>query len=124
MVAINFQERFSYDVEDGIKTQTIREKARCKPGDKLQLYTGMRTKKCRKLLDAVCTKVTPISIDYCTMQLNDRNLYSNEAEAFARADGFADYTAMTEFFDKLYGILPFNGFVIEWNPKESDNERE
>lgn len=62
MVAYNFQAQFADDVEHGFKTQTIRRDARCKSGDKLQLYTGQRTKNCRKLCDAICKRVTPIKI--------------------------------------------------------------
>ena len=50
MVAYNFQKQFADAVERGEKRQTIRAPRRdgrhAKVGDKLQLYTGMRTKQC------------------------------------------------------------------------------
>jgi hypothetical protein len=37
MVAINFRAQFTHDIRRGAKRQAIRAKARCKPGDCLQL---------------------------------------------------------------------------------------
>ena len=123
MVAYNFQPEFASDVEYGIKTQTIRQKARCKAGDHLQLYTGQRTKDCRKLADAICTRVLPIKICDIEMFLDGRRLYAGYALRdefddrdcdFARKDGFDDYIAMVDWFREKYGPLPFEGFVIYW----------
>ena len=44
MVSFNFQHEFAEPILTGIKIQTIRGKARCKPGDPMNLFTGMRTK--------------------------------------------------------------------------------
>lgn len=65
MVAYNFQKQFADDVESGKKTQTIRKAGKRNPpkvGDALQLYTGMRTKSCRKLADVICTDIRVIKI--------------------------------------------------------------
>lgn len=64
MVAFNFMPQFAPLVASGTKTQTIRQTARAKPGDRLQLYTGQRTKACRKLVDPdpVCTLVDYVGI--------------------------------------------------------------
>lgn len=107
MVAYNFQERFADDVAHGIKKQTIRAKARCKPGDKLQLYTGQRTKNCRKLGEGVCTSVTPIKITALGITLDGKPLYAGWARKddfesdydcdFAKADGFDDFQDMAEY---------------------------
>lgn len=107
MVAYNFQGRFADLVEAGQKCQTIRQKARCKPGDRLQLYTGMRTKACRKLRDAVCTHVQPL-----TLPLRDNPLIT---DAFARADGFKDSKEMQAWFYDRYKKWIFEGFLIRWN---------
>lgn len=123
MVAYNFEPRFAEDIEYGSKTQTIRTKARCKKGDNLQLYTGMRTKACRKLRDATCIRVTPIKICAIEMFLNGQRLFAGDAlrgecedrdNDFAKKDGFFGFTEMAEFFEEKYG-LPFEGFVIEWD---------
>jgi hypothetical protein len=47
---------------EGKKLSTIRQKKRCKVGDKMQLYTGQRTKGCKKILDATCIGTAQITI--------------------------------------------------------------
>lgn len=51
MALLNFQKQFADLIEAGTKRQTIRaaRKYPIKVGDKLYLYTGLRTKYCRKL---------------------------------------------------------------------------
>lgn len=123
MVAINFQEQFADDVEDGNKKQTVRLKARCKVGDKLQLYTGQRTKQCRHLRDAVCIAVRDIEIHPTFMKLDGRELiagsalrdeYEDRDDDFAKKDGFSGFTEMAEWFEQRYGRLPFIGKLIIW----------
>ena len=74
MVAFNFKAQFADAVERGVKRQTIRaiRKDGRVPhiGSALQLYTGMRTKNCRKLKDAVCTNVWPITIASKSITIN------------------------------------------------------
>ena len=122
MTAINFKARFAPLVESGEKRQTIRpeRKQPIKVGDKLQLYTGMRTKGCRKLADAVCTQVRRVTIAnaYFAIQheehpICDRLLGSIERFAMAVADGFDVYSEMHAFFKSQYG-LPFRGVLIQW----------
>ncbi|WP_150213004.1 hypothetical protein [Candidatus Tokpelaia sp.] len=65
MVVYNFKEQFADLVASGEKCQTIRrlgKRSHARAGDRLQLYTGQRTKSCRKLGEAICTSVTPIKI--------------------------------------------------------------
>lgn len=51
----------------GEKRQTIRRAGpkwkKVEAGDKLMLYTGLRTKECRKLGEAFVESITPIMID-------------------------------------------------------------
>ena len=120
MVAINFKAKFADAVEGGEKRQTIRRTARCKPGDRLQLYTGQRTKKCRRLREVVCTDVYPIQITQTSIVV-DGMIYalgSVMAYHYAKMDGFEGAPDMVEFFRKQYG-LPFDGFLIEWRQKHS-----
>ena len=114
MVAINFQEQFAPLVESGMKRQTVRRDARCKPGDKLQLYTGQRTKGCRKLGEAIC-----LFVDYCAIRdwgitFGNRDLHPPTSDEFARADGFKDYDEMFAWFQNRYGQGEFVGRVIKW----------
>ena len=66
MVALNFKTQFADDVASGRKCQSIRAPRKDGrdpvPGNRLQLYTGMRTRACRKLGDANCIRVRPVQI--------------------------------------------------------------
>ena len=116
MPMLNFQKQFAADVESGKKTQTIRSRRKhpIKKGDTLYLYTGARTKACRKLREVRCKDVLDIFIfkDFFAagQSLYHRNGVLNE---FAQLDGFKDWTEMCDWFDKTHG-LPFNGDLIKW----------
>ena len=128
MVAINFT-MFVDKVAAREKRRTIRKSARCKVGDKIQLYTGMRTKSCRKLVeaDAVCTRVAPIKIVSDDFLLcHGYGQTPNAREGLAKLDGFTSYKEMADWFDEKYG-LPFEGYLHVWNwplsqPKETSHE--
>ena len=120
MVALNFQERFGDDVESGRKPHTVRlvRKHPIKVGDKLQLYVGMRTKRCRKLADAVCVKIEPIYVNRANdgrllVKISDQYLSIIDQDSFAVRDGFYDMRGMVTWLDKTHG-LPFRGVVIHW----------
>ena len=115
MTAINFKKQFADFVESGVKTQTIR-KIRKRPiriGDTLQLYTGMRTKKCRKLRTAVAIDVKTIVIDQNTVIVDGNQIDFDELEKLAIADGFHSICEFKGFFNSRYGI-PFVGQLIKW----------
>ncbi|MBK8196997.1 MAG: ASCH domain-containing protein [Acidobacteria bacterium] len=101
MVALNFTV-FQDKILAGTKRQTIRRRARCKPGDRLQIYTGMRTKACRKLGEAVCTRVETVLIPappLSAILLDQRRWLRGEAaRGFAAADGFDSLEAFFAFF--------------------------
>jgi hypothetical protein len=117
MVALNFKAQFAEAVELGAKCRTIRaprkDGRRPKAGDKLQLYTGMRQKGCRKLRDAVCSSVHAVTIDESGVQVEGIPLTVPQAAKFARADGFTTYADMASFFKETHG-LPFSGLLIQW----------
>lgn len=130
MVALNFQAQFADDVEEGRKRRSIRAPRKDgrdpKKGQVLTLYTGMRTKKCRKLGDTIVARVRPVTIDHTGVVLEGRALYAGDAPAyqggpdaerydgdFARADGFESFSDMADWFAKAHG-LPFSGNLIEW----------
>ena len=119
MPAYNFKECFADDVERLIKRQTIRQKRkrRTKSGDRLYLYAGMRTKRCRKLVDTYCRKINDVEIRTggIIVGLNGPSslIGSPNADRFAKADGFRDSGEMIEWFRATYG-LPFRGVVIYW----------
>lgn len=129
MVAFNFQAQFVPMIVSGAKTQTIRQTKRAKPGDRIQLYTGMRTKKCRKLVDPdpVCRLVDYVSIRPEYLTLGNKALHPGDADAFAVRDGFEGYDTMVQWFIETYGSPYFVGYVHTWIPAPSpvtQNHRE
>jgi hypothetical protein len=114
VVAYSFKSRFADAVASGAKRQTIRangKRRHARPGEALQLYTGMRTKDCRKLRDAVCVIST-----YCAIyddRITTGKHPSIDLDEFAQRDGFADFTDMTDWFRETHG-LPFIGQLIVW----------
>lgn len=120
MPAYNFQSRFAPLVVSGEKRQTIRaigKRRHAAQGDRIQLYTGMRTKICRKLMDPdpVCTFAATVYICHgigspAVLIVGHE---TPDQDAFARADGFDDFYAMLDWFGKTHG-LPFEGVLIKW----------
>lgn len=126
MVAFNFMPLFADRVASGEKTQTIRATRRAKKGDRLQLYTGQRTKACRKLVDPdpVCTLVDYVGIRPEYLTLGNVALHEGDADAFARRDGFADFDEMVNWFIRTHGTPYFQGYVHVWAPSMHIHERE
>lgn len=117
MVAYKFKARFAAKVESGEKRQTIRKirkRNNASPGKALQLYTGQRTRNCRKLLDTTCKLVFPIQIfDKNLIRLEGVSYGRRRVEQIARNDGFETVEEFIEFFQEHYG-LPFEGLLITW----------
>lgn len=116
MPALNFKEQFADAIETGRKRQTVRlgRKRPIQTGDRLILYTGMRTKQCRKLREVTCQGVYRIVIEENeTIRINGVALTPPERVSFARADGFASVGRFLAFFRQRYG-LPFEGIIIRW----------
>ena len=131
MVAYNFKKQFADAIQSAQKRQTvraIRKNGHARIGEKLQLYTGLRTKACRKLIDndPICTSVDEVEIHIKTTAeiekiiVGNKELNNQEIEEFAAADGFnarAGYSArdaMATFFQKYHGNGIFHGNVIRW----------
>lgn len=121
MVAYNFQAEFSHLVETFEKRQTVRpigKRRHARPGDPVQLYTGMRTRACRKLAEAMCTGSAKVRIErdpsgLPAISLEGQRLDPLEAYAFTVADGFSSVADLVSWFDSRYG-LPFEGVCIQW----------
>lgn len=126
MVAINFTV-FVDKVESGEKRRTIRRKRRCEPGAKLQLYTGMMHKGCRKLRDATCISVTKVELRHDSVEIFDDfpHIIEGEwADQFARDDGFDDFEHMIGWFRKTYPKDEFPIILYDhfWDPKPKGEE--
>ena len=144
MPALNFQKQFAAAVESGEKRQTIRKQRKhpIKLGDKLYLFTGQRTKWCRRVVvrRAVevirrvvkglprghvveCTGVTPVKIEPGHVWLQDlriaggggrwRRLLVHDLQLFAEDDGFVLAEELLDWFERTHG-LPFEGVLIRW----------
>lgn len=116
MVAFNFSPEFVAKVESGEKRQTIRRSRHGKVGDRAQLYTGQRTKACRKLVepDPVLDLVGYVAIRPEYLTLHDTRQHPGDADDFARRDGFRDYADMVAWFQARYGTREFIGYVHRW----------
>lgn len=139
MTALGFMKQFAGPVEARVKRQTIRADAsRFKIGAPIQLYTGMRTKGCRKLVaeDPVCISIIPISIPAHAgliagrIKMGEYRLSPVECIDMAHLDGFASYRDFCRFFADRAEMragsdrLRFYGFLIRWDwPSGEGGER-
>lgn len=130
MVAYSFQSRFAMSIVLGEKRQTIRanRKRHARRGEMLQLYTGMRTKHCRKIIrDPVCIAVEPIRIQvpdtadgsFCYWTPMNPAAGATEIDGeFAYRDGFGSVGDMLAFWRTAHGPGLFEGVLIQWMPKK------
>lgn len=120
MSLLGFKARFAGPVERREKRQTIRAKVHGHAiGRPIQLYTGLRTKSCRKLVadDPVCMEIRPIIVS----EKRQRIILDGRIEIgaptlvdFARDDGFPDLDSFWAFFRQPDG-KEFDGFLIRWD---------
>jgi len=129
MPALNFKAQFAEMVADGRKRQTIRamRKHPIKVGDKLFLYTGMRTRRCIKLGETECIEALPIEVRVDCQKGQYRAVVefvgmkplffmpAKGVEEMARADGFKDQKEMAKFFYETHGRVT-RGQLIRWKP--------
>lgn len=139
MPSLNFQKQFVPLIESGQKRQTIRpvRKNPIKVGDTLYLFTGLRTKGCKRIIidplnlgekdfqelnyAVICKSVETIKIFYSKLTgkeiqiaLNGEVLSFNEKITLIVKDGFIkDYNDFEYFFEANYN-LPFEGALIKW----------
>lgn len=115
MTALSFKAQFAGPVERREKRQSIRAANRFAVGKPIQLYTGMRTKACRKLVaeDPICTSIEEVYIDPLFISVGEAILADHEERTLATADGFASVADFKAFF--IVDGAPFNGFLIKWD---------
>lgn len=116
----------------GEKRQTIRRASskwkNVKVGDKLTLYTGLRSKQCRKLGEAFVESIEDVAFGagICSIAQGhwERLLTDGEVDELARRDGFDDVYDFWQFFDAHYPERPIRMKVIRWKDfKEASNEK-
>lgn len=126
MVAYSFHPRFVPLIESGRKRQTIRahRKRHARPGERMQLYTGMRTRHCRKIIsDPLCVEVENIAIDVpaapgggCQYRFDwwPDHVWATVDGLFAEQDGFAEPRDFHRFWLEHHGFDVFHGVLIRW----------
>ncbi len=131
MPAYSFQGQFVPVIENETKPHTVRANRKDgkvpKPGDRLYLYYGMRTKQCRKIGEAVCSGVKGVTISDEGIEFHGLwggPLVKPDCDKFAWKDGFrpegstaetpgAAFKLLLHFFKQTHE-LPFKGVVIYW----------
>lgn len=145
MVAYSFKTIFAEPILVGLgalrmhrvapKRQTVRaigKKRHARPGEIVQLYTGLRTKSAKKLGEAVCTRTAPITIEFedgsgrtnnfkagLDIRVDGSLLTEDETYDFVVSDGFLTVERFVQFWEDNHGIdKPFDdGIIIYWEPK-------
>jgi hypothetical protein len=122
MRVIMFQDRFAGKVRDGSKPHTIRQTARCKPGDVLSLrrWTGKPYRSKQEVLRTeTCIGVDAVRMEIApgrgfAVSVNGAGLTYRQIEHLAIQDGFDGIEDMAEWFIDTHG-LPWDGFLIRWS---------
>ena len=121
MVAYSFQKQFRAPILAETKCQTIRadRKRHARPGEQLQLYTGMRTKYCLIIGRAVCDQVRSIRIGVAEGWIEFSEIAritgAGALDDFARSDGFAGWLDMQTFWLVHHPDMDvFSGVLIRW----------
>lgn len=123
MAAYNFQTRFVGPIQRGTKTQTIRrigKRRHARAGEMVQLYTGMRTKQCRKIVeDRICLQAVQITIYigeswFEKIYVSGVMLHPVEWTKFAKRDGFDSVDDFYQCFKSMHGAGTFRGVLIQW----------
>lgn len=138
MVAYSFKPSFVLPISNGTKRQTIRlpRKRHARPGEDVQLFMGMRTRYCRKIIpDPVCVGVDEVRPDLRgadrrdpesfrdALQVNGIPVLGEEADAYARGDGFEGvlwvkpFAHMVRWWLLTHGTVLFEGVAIRWETR-------
>lgn len=117
MPSINFRPGFVPLILDGRKRQTIRQTLRrpYKVGDRLFMYTGLRTAYCKKIGEAVVDRVSQILINDVGVFLDGERLVGVPLIQFTAADGFSTPGEFLAFFNEQRDGADFVGRVLYWN---------
>jgi hypothetical protein len=123
MALLSFKKIFAEPVQAGTKRQTIRghRKYPIVPGERLYLYTALRTKFSQKLAEGECTANHEITLNHFAVIIkkNGRAILTEDADklnAFAKADGFESWYQLTKFWLQEHGsdCFPFHGTITYW----------
>ena len=124
MVAYSFKPQFVAPILAGRKAQTIRAPRRgnshhARPGDRLQLYRGMRTSSCELILRTICTEHHLVTLRWrpiVEVLIGREKLPTSRLDDFAQGDGFDDFEAMERFWAETHRVDCFAGELMRWKP--------
>lgn len=127
MPALSFQPRLIKAVMNGTKPGTIRQLRKSnliKPGDVIYIFTGMRTKQCKRHGEHVCAKVYPIAVDWAQkiISIDGVVLIPIVRHWFACTDIQGTEDEFFEFFRKMNYKQPL--VYICWNSNVADMIKE
>ena len=117
-MVIAFQKQFKDVILSGSKKHTIREDKhnRWKPGMKMHMASGVRTKDYNQFYEAVCVSTQKIEVirtsDYLEetiIKIDGKILNQSEVQKLAWNDGFHNQIELFLFFSD-----GFKGKIIHW----------
>jgi len=117
-----YQNQFVPRIEDGSKSTTIRARRKRKVniGDILdnRRWTGKPyCSKQERIGLYECVESSPVFIRYGEVRVDAGAFYYFPSiEIFAEDDGFKNFEAMSDWFDRNHEGLPFEGFLYRWKP--------
>ena len=122
MVAYSFKPRFVPLILSRAKTHTLRKerKRHARPGEEIQLFTGMRTRSCQRLGTGICRGVLPIRLDFDHRRVEFTTsghaiTTPDDTDGFAVHDGFQGWRDMAAFWAKEHPtVTVWQGVMIQW----------
>lgn len=117
---LGFKRQFASGVADGTKRQTVRRERsdRLRPmvGDRVTLYTGLRTAKCERIGAGTVTACFGLMIRFedGALFFDGEQVSHLRAETFAQQDGFGSYDEMQDWIHETHGPRDFHGFCVQW----------
>lgn len=120
MPALNYQKELAPKILSGEKPFTLRDHRKDgrdpKIGETLFMFTGQRSKQCKKFAERRCRFTVTISLGYCRVAIPGLTelLWPDHLENFARLDGFASYAAFCKFHGVRVGMSAKSMRLIAW----------
>lgn len=125
MVAYSFKKRFEEPIRMGEKVHTLRNdrKRHARPGEFVQLYVGIRTRSCRKIMDPdpICIAVRTVEITFTGSGIGAVTVdgMPEDIASFAGSDGFDSPDDMFRFWRQEHGeINRWTGVMVVWDPEQ------
>ena len=122
MPALNFQSQFAQKILSGSKIFTLRalrpDGRDPKTGQRLYLYTAMRTKKCKLIAERPCPFAVTIRLCFNWISIPTflPIVIPEHLEIFSKADGFDDYAGFCAFHKIEDGMSIKEIRLIAWVP--------